>query len=82
MILSLDSSIVILRFLVRPKTAQLHVGGGPFRREIFHDQITLTDETRKLDGCIIDCRYFDHQWIFTKQRLDRNHPNGRRSVIG
>ena len=37
---------------------------------------------KKLDGCIIDCRYFDHQWIFMKQRHDRNHPNGRRAIMG
>jgi hypothetical protein len=40
---------------------------GPNRQELFYDQIALTDKIRELDGCIIDCRYFDHQWIFTKQ---------------
>jgi hypothetical protein len=68
-------------FFLRPKKAELYVG-GPHRQEIKYDDITLTDEIRKLDGCIIDCRYFEHQWIFMKQRLDRNHPNGSRSVIG
>jgi mRNA-capping enzyme len=44
--------------------------------------IRLTDEMKMLDGCIIDCRYFDHQWIFIKQRHDRNHPNGSEAVKG
>ncbi|EFX60872.1 hypothetical protein DAPPUDRAFT_275132 [Daphnia pulex] len=42
----------------------------------------MTEEIKKLDGAIIDCRYFDHQWIFIKQRHDRNHPNGRRAITG
>jgi hypothetical protein len=51
-------------------------------QEIVHGQIALTEEIKKLDGCIIDCRYFDHQWLFIKQLHDRNHPNGMRSVMG
>jgi mRNA-capping enzyme len=51
-------------------------------QEIVHGQIALTEDIKKLDGCIIDCRYFDHQWLFIKQRHDRNYPNGRRSVMG
>ncbi|EFX79314.1 hypothetical protein DAPPUDRAFT_319589 [Daphnia pulex] len=66
-----------------PKAGQLYVGGGgPHVQEIVHGQIALTEEIKKLDGCIIDCRYFDHQWLFIKQRHDRNYPNGRRSVMG
>ncbi|XP_046456075.1 mRNA-capping enzyme-like isoform X2 [Daphnia pulex] len=64
-----------------PKVAELHVI-GPYRSEIKYDTIKMTEEIKKLDGCIIDCRYFDHQWIFIKQRHDRNHPNGRRAVMG
>ncbi len=68
---------------VRPKAGQLYVGGGgPHVQEIVHGQIALTEEIKKLDGCIIDCRYFDHQWLFIKQLHDRNHPNGMRSVMG
>jgi mRNA-capping enzyme len=44
--------------------------------------IRLTDEMKMLDGCIIDCRFFDHQWVFMKQRHDRDHPNGRQAVTG
>lgn len=46
------------------------------------ETIPLTDEIRKLDGCIIDCRYEDHHWVFVKERLDRNHPNGRNALLG
>jgi hypothetical protein len=34
---------------------------GPNRSEIKYDTIKMTEEIKKLDGCIIDCRYFDHQ---------------------
>jgi hypothetical protein len=64
-----------------PAEAELHVGGSE-RIEIKYDTIRLTEEMKMLDGCIIDCRYFEHQWIFIKQRHDRNHPNGRRAVMG
>ncbi|XP_046651275.1 mRNA-capping enzyme-like [Daphnia pulicaria] len=62
------------------KIAELHAG-GPNLSEIKYDTIRLTEEIKTLDGCIIDCRYFEHQWIFIKQRHDRNHPNGRRAVM-
>ncbi|EFX64761.1 hypothetical protein DAPPUDRAFT_229747 [Daphnia pulex] len=64
-----------------PKVAELHML-GPYRSEIKYDTIKLTEEIKKLDGCIIDCRYFEHQWIFITQRHDRNHPNGRRAIMG
>uniref|UniRef100_A0A0P5PKB4 Mrna-capping-enzyme n=1 Tax=Daphnia magna TaxID=35525 RepID=A0A0P5PKB4_9CRUS len=64
-----------------PKEADLLVG-GPNRTEMKWETIPLTDEIRKLDGCIIDCRYEDHHWVFVKERLDRNHPNGRNALLG
>ena len=82
--------LILIFIFLRPKEGFLYVG-GPFRKEIllrekvktkYPDTLTLTDETRKLNGCIVDCRYFEHRWIFMKQRLDRNHPNSWRSVIG
>jgi hypothetical protein len=65
----------------RPKVAELHIL-GPYRSEIKYDTIKLTEEIKKFDECIIDCRYFEHQWIFITQRHDRNHPNGRRAIMG
>jgi hypothetical protein len=70
-----------LIFVFSPAEAELYVGSQD-RIEIKYDMIRLTDEMKMLDGCIIDCRYFDHQWIFIKQRHDRNHPNGSRAVMG
>ena len=65
----------------RPKEGKLLIV-GPYRKEVKYDTIALTDELRKLDGEIIDCRYVDHSWIFMKLRQDRKHPNGKRSVDG
>ena len=64
-----------------PTEAELYVGSQD-RIEIKYDMIRLTDEMKMLDGCIIDCRYFDYQWIFMKQRHDHDHPNGRQAVKG
>lgn len=50
--------------------------------EIKWETIPLTDELRKLDGCIVDCAYLDHHWVFVKQRHDRRHPNGKRALLG
>jgi hypothetical protein len=63
------------------RTAELYVT-GPRQSEIKYGTIFLTEEIKKLDGRIITCRYFDHQWIFCAQRHDRNHPNGRRAIKG
>ena len=49
--------------------------------EIFYAPIALTDETRELDGRIIDCRYVDGRWVFQKLRHDRQHPNGLNAVL-
>ena len=49
--------------------------------EIFYAPIALTDETRELDGRIIDCRYVDGHWVFRKLRHDRQHPNGLNAVL-
>ncbi|KAI9556336.1 hypothetical protein GHT06_018910 [Daphnia sinensis] len=64
-----------------PKEAHLLVG-GPYRTEIKWETIPLTDDLRKLDGCIVDCRYVDHHWVFVKERLDRRHPNGKSALLG
>ncbi|EFX64763.1 hypothetical protein DAPPUDRAFT_265826 [Daphnia pulex] len=66
---------------MHPEEAELHVGSQD-RIEIKYAIIRLTDEMKMLDGCIIDCRYFEHQWIFIKQRHDRDHPNGSQAVKG
>ncbi|XP_057374511.1 mRNA-capping enzyme-like [Daphnia carinata] len=64
-----------------PEEADLLIG-GPYRTEIKWETIPLTDELRKLDGQIVDCRYVDHHWVFVKERLDRNHPNGKSALLG
>lgn len=74
--------IVDTRFDIgRIKQAELHVV-GPGMKEICFDTIALTDEIIQYDGCIIACKYIDHQWIFKRVRRDRSHPNGRRTVEG
>ena len=55
---------------------------GPGRRKIKYDTINVTPEMKKMDGEIIECRRVDHQWIFDHLRIDRTHPNGRRTVNG
>jgi hypothetical protein len=55
------------RYTFSLKIAELHAG-GPNLSEIKYDTIRLTEEIKTLDGCIIDCRYFEHQWLFIKQR--------------
>lgn len=55
---------------------------GPGRIEMKYTTIDLTDDLKKMNGSIIECRYVDHHWIFVRLRNDRKHPNGRRTVIG
>lgn len=55
---------------------------GPGRIEMKYTTIDLTDELKKMNGSIIECRYVDHHWILVRLRNDRKHPNGRRTVIG
>ncbi|XP_057374510.1 mRNA-capping enzyme-like [Daphnia carinata] len=61
--------------------AELFIYGRDCAEE-FYEKILLTDEIRNLDGCIIDCRYVDHRWVFVKQRFDRKIPNGHRALNG
>jgi hypothetical protein len=44
--------------------------------EINFASIPLTDELRQLNGRIIGCTYVDNQWVFARERHDREHPNG------
>ncbi|KAI9556338.1 hypothetical protein GHT06_018912 [Daphnia sinensis] len=63
-----------------PKEADLLIGGP--NKEKKYETIPLTDEIRKLDGRIVECRYVDHHWVFVKQRLDRDYANGRKALTG
>jgi hypothetical protein len=51
-----------------PKVAELHIL-GPYRSEIKYDTIKLTEEIKTFDECIIDCRYFEHQWISSRSAM-------------
>jgi len=67
-------------YSVMPKKGGLYVGGtGKSMDE--YCEINLTEEIQEFDGKIIDCKYADNQWIFVKVRNDRQHPNGRRTVV-
>ena len=62
---------------IRGSTGSLYVGPGkgPNRNEVKYGTIDLTDELRSMNGSIIECHYVDHQWIFSRKRIDRNHPH-------
>ncbi len=44
--------------------------------------LRLDDEIRKFDGAIIECNHIDNEWVFVRNRTDRNHPNGWKTVKG
>lgn len=55
---------------------------GPDQKGIKYANIYLTDELRKLDGLIIECRNVDHLWVFDRIRNDRLRPNGMKTIDG
>jgi hypothetical protein len=77
----LDTGILLLLAALRNRAelAELHVV-GPGGMDMKFASIKLTDEIRELNDRIIDCYYFDNQWVFKKLRNDRQHPNGRIAV--
>ena len=87
-IASLDRIEMRLIFdFFRGQTAELHAlywDRKEFKNiEKFYANIKLTEEIKQIpSGSIIECFFDKPEWIFMRQREDRDHPNGLRTIQG
>ena len=52
------------------------------KTEIPFGKIVLTDETRRMNNCIIDCVFSEELWKYTGLRRDRDYPDHIDTVNG
>ena len=53
-----------------------------FQHEYKYCTLPVDDEIRKHDKSIVSCKFVDDQFVFIRNRSDRNHPNSLRTVKG